>query len=182
MNFLELVKIRQSVRVYSNKPIETEKINHCVEAARLSPSACNSQPWRFIIVDTPELRDKIAKSTFNEFVSFNKFSLKAPILVVVTANKGNLKTKVGQMITNIPYYLIDIGIAAEHFCLQATEEGLGTCMIGWFNEKEIKKHLNIPKNEMVTLVIAVGYPKIDSTRDKNRKSIGEIASFSQNEL
>lgn len=181
MNFLELVKIRQSVRVYSNKPIEREKINQCVEAARLSPSACNSQPWRFIIVDTPELRDKISKSTFNEFVFFNKFSLKAPTLVVVTASKGNLKTKVGQMITNIPYYLIDIGIAAEHFCLQAVEVGLGTCMIGWFNEKEIKKHLNIPKNETVALVIAVGYPQMDSTRDKNRKSIGEISSFYQNE-
>lgn len=119
-------------------PIEREKIDKCLEVARLSPSACNSQPWNFIIVDNPELKDKIARSTFNEVVSFNKFSLNAPILVVVTTTKGNLKTKVGQMITNIPYYLIDIGIAAEHFCLQASEEGLGTCMIGWFNEKNKK--------------------------------------------
>lgn len=177
MSFLELVKTRQSVRSYSEMPVEKEKLNRCLEAARLSPSACNSQPWRFIIVDSAQLKDKIAQSTFNELVSFNKFSLNAPILVVATASKGNLKTKVGQMITSIPYYLIDIGIAAEHFCLQATEEGLGTCMIGWFNEKEIKKHLNIPKNEMVALLIAVGYPKENTVRNKKRKPVEEISHF-----
>lgn len=177
MNFLELAKMRQSVRSYSDIPVEKEKLNRCLEAARLSPSACNSQPWKFIVVDNPELKDKVARSTFNELVSFNKFSLNVPILVVVTANKGNLKTKVGQMITSIPYYLIDIGIAAEHFCLQAAEEGLGTCMLGWFNEKEIKKHLTIPNSEKVVLVIAIGYPKVTTVRDKKRKSIEEISSF-----
>lgn len=182
MNFLELVKIRQSVREYSNIPIEKETIDRCLEAARLSPSACNSQPWSFMIIDTPELRDKIARSTFNELVSFNKFSLNAPILVVVTATKGNLKTKVGQMITSIPYYLIDIGIAAEHFCLQAAEEGLGTCMIGWFNEKKIKKHLHMSKDKMVALLIAVGYPKSESIRDKKRKPISEMSTFNLTDL
>lgn len=182
MSFLELVKVRQSVREYSNVPIEREKIDRCLEAARLSPSACNSQPWSFIIVNTPKLRDKIARSTFNDLVSFNKFSLNAPILVVVTATKGNLKTKVGQIITSIPYYLIDIGIAAEHFCLQAAEEGLGTCMIGWFNEKKIKKHLSIGKDQMITLIIAVGYPKSTSIRNKNRKPISEISTFNLTDL
>lgn len=182
MSFLELVKNRQSVRAYSDMPVEKEKINRCLEAARLSPSACNSQPWRFIVVDTPELKTKVAHSTFNELISFNKFSLTAPILVVVTASKGNLKTKVGQMITNIPYYLIDVGIAAEHFCLQAAEEGLGTCIIGWFQEKEIKKHLNIPKDERVSLLIAVGYPKVDIIRTKIRKSIDQISNFSSDDL
>lgn len=177
MNFLELVKTRQSVRSYTDKPVEQEKLINCLEAARLSPSACNSQPWRFIVVDEPELREKVARSTFSELVSFNKFSVDAPVLVVVTANKGNLKTKVGQMITDIPYYLIDIGIAAEHFCLQAAEEGLGTCMMGWFKEKEIKKHLSIPKDERVVLVISIGYPKTETIRNKNRKPLKEISNF-----
>jgi nitroreductase len=177
MNFLELVKTRQSVRSYSDIPVEKEKLMNCLEASRLSPSACNSQPWRFIVVDEPELREKVARSTFSELVSFNKFSVGAPVLVVVTASKGNLKTKVGQMITDIPYYLIDIGVAAEHFCLQAAEEGLGTCMMGWFKEKEIKKHLSIPKNERVALVISVGYPKTDTVRNKNRKPVEEISTF-----
>lgn len=177
MNFLELVKNRQSLRTYSDKPVEREKLNRCLEAARLSPSACNSQPWRFIVIDNPDLKNKIANSTFSELVSFNKFSLSAPILIVVTANKGNLKTKVGQMITNLPYYLIDVGIATEHFCLQAVEEGLGTCIMGWFKEKEIKNHLSIPKNERVALVIAVGYPKDKNIRTKKRKSLDEISSF-----
>lgn len=174
MKFLELAKTRQSIRAYSQAPVEKEKLNRCIEAARLAPSACNSQPWKFIVVANPDMKDKIARSTFNEAVSFNQFTLTAPVLIVVTATKGNLNTKVGQMITGLPYYLIDIGIAVEHFCLQATEEGLGTCMLGWFNEKKIKKHLDIPKNERVSLVIAVGHPKTDMIRKKNRKNIDEI--------
>lgn len=174
MNFLDLAKTRQSTRAFTQSPVEKNKLDRCIEATRLAPSACNSQPWTFIVVDNPELKGKIAKTTFSEAVSFNKFTLTAPVLVVVTATKGNLNTKVGQMITGLPYYLIDIGIAAEHFCLQATEEGLGTCMIGWFNEKKIKKHLDIPKNERVCLVIAVGNPKTDVIRNKNRKAINEI--------
>lgn len=175
MKFLELAKTRQSIRAYSQDPVEKVKLNRCIEAARLAPSACNSQPWKFIVVDNPEMKDKIARATFNEAVSFNKFTLTAPVLVVVTATKGNLNTKVGQMITGLPYYLIDIGIATEHFCLQATEEGLGTCMLGWFNEKKIKKHLDIPKGERVALVIAIGYPKTDVIRKKSRKNIDEIS-------
>jgi nitroreductase len=177
MNFLELVQSRQSVRTYADKPVEKEKLYKCLETARLSPSACNSQPWRFIIVDEPNLKDKVAKSTFGEIISFNKFSVNAPVLVVITANKSCLKTNIGEMITDLPYYLIDIGIAAEHFCLQATVEGLGTCMMGWFKEKEVKKHLNIPKNERVVLIISIGYPKVDTIRPKNRKSIDKISSF-----
>jgi nitroreductase len=177
MNFLELVQKRQSVRTYSDKLVEKEKLMNCLEAARLSPSACNSQPWRFIVVDEPALIEKVAKSTFSELVSFNKFSLGAPVLVVVTANKGNLKTKVGQVIKDLPYYLIDIGIAAEHFCFQAAEEGLGTCIMGWFKEKELRKHISIPKDERVALVISVGYPKSDTIRTKNRKSLEDISNF-----
>ena len=177
MSFIDLARNRESVRSYSDKPVEKEKIDRCLEAARLAPSACNSQPWRFIVIDEPELREKIALSTFSELVSFNKFALKAPVLVVVTATKGNLKTKVGQMITSLPYYLIDIGIAAEHFCLQAAEEGLGTCMIGWFKEKEIKKYLTISREERVSLVLAVGYPNTQAIREKKRKSLNEISSF-----
>jgi len=177
MNFLDLVKKRQSVRTYSDTPIQEDKLKRCIEAARLSPSACNSQPWKFIVVDQPQLKDTIAHFTFNKAVAFNKFTLEAPVIVVITASKGNLNTKVGQMITGLPYYLIDIGIAAEHFCLQAAEEDLGTCMIGWFDEKKIKKELDIPKNERVALLIAVGNPSSEVIRKKIRKDIDDIMNF-----
>lgn len=176
MNFLELVKNRQSVRAYSDKSIEHKYLLQCVEAARLAPSACNSQPWHFIIVDDPKIKEDVAKATFNEAVSFNKFALNAPAIIVVTASRGNLRTKVGQMVSGLPYFLIDVGIATQHFCLQATELGLGTCMIGWFNEKKLKSILNIPKSERVSLLITVGYPKSDETRHKSRKELGEIWS------
>ena len=134
---------------------------------------------KFITIDDPELKDKIAETTCYDSVAFNRFTFEAPTLVVITATKGNLKTKVGQMISGLPYYLIDIGIAAEHFCLQAAELGLGTCMIGWFNEKRIKQQLKIPKNERIALLIAVGYPKSDEIRTKSRKSIQEIVQNNQ---
>lgn len=174
MEFMELVKTRQSVRAYTDDSVEDKTILKCLEAARLAPSATNSQPWRFIIVDEPELREKIAQSTFSPIVKFNKFTLHAPTLVVVAANKGNGSSKFGQMMTGLPYYLIDVGIAAEHFCLQAAEEGLGTCILGWFNEKKIKKHLSFANNERVALVIAVGYPKNQEIRDKKRKNLDTI--------
>ncbi len=169
MNFLELVTNRQSVRKYLEKRVEREKIERCLEAARLSPSACNSQPWKFIVVDKPELREKVAKATFSKVVSFNRFALSAPVLVVVVSENRNLAAKFGGMVKNIPYYLIDIGIAAEHFCLQATEEGLGTCMIGWFKEKEIKDLLNVPNKNRIALVITLGYPEQSNIRKKQRK-------------
>jgi nitroreductase len=177
MSFLDLCKQRQSVRTFSTEPVEKEKLIRCLEAARVAPSACNSQPWRFIVVEDTETRDKVARATFSELVSFNKFATKAPVLVVITATKGNLKTKVGQVLSGLPYYLIDIGIASEHFCLQAAEEGLGTCMMGWFKEKEVKKHLNISRNERVALILAVGYPETDVIRNKNRKPMEEISTF-----
>jgi nitroreductase len=177
MNFLDLVKSRQSVRSYSESPVESEKLTRCLEAARLSPSACNAQPWNFYVIDDPELKEKIAQATFDNVVTFNRFALKAPVIVVITANKGNLKTKIGQMITKIPYYLIDIGIAAEHFCLQASGEGLGTCMIGWFKEKELRKHLKLSSQERVALLLTVGYPVSHNIREKKRKSLNEISRF-----
>ncbi len=174
MKFIDLVKKRQSVRSYLNTPIEAEKLERCVEAARLAPSATNSQPWRFIVVDNPLLKDQVAKATYSPAISFNKFTLQAPALVVIAANKGNLLSKAGQRMTGLPYYLIDIGIAAEHFCLQAAEEGLGTCMIGWFNQKKIRQCLRISRNEHLSLIIAVGYPSSAEIREKKRKNIEEI--------
>ncbi|MDK2920183.1 MAG: hypothetical protein PWQ37_2916 [Candidatus Petromonas sp.] len=179
MNFLELVTNRQSVRKYLEKRVEREKIERCLEAARLSPSACNSQPWKFIVVDKPELREKVAKATFSKVVSFNRFALSAPVLVVVVSENRNLAAKFGGMVKNIPYYLIDIGIAAEHFCLQATEEGLGTCMIGWFKEKEIKDLLNVPNKNRIALVITLGYPEQSNIRKKQRKDLNTIMSYNK---
>lgn len=174
MNFLELVNKRESTRKFSNKKIDIDVVKRCVEAARLAPSACNSQPWTFHIVSEPHRRQKIAEATLQKGLTLNKFVLEAPVLIVISVSKGNMRTKVGQMISGLPYYLIDAGIAAEHFCLQGAEEGLGTCIIGWFKENRIKEHLYMNSDERVALVIATGYPIAETIKQKTRKTLDEI--------
>ncbi len=177
MDFLNLVKKRQSTRRYLNKPVERDKIERCIEAARLAPSATNTQPWKFIVVDNPELREKVANKTFSQIVSFNRFSLQAPVLIVITSNRMNLSNKITQTLKNRELTPIDIGIAAEHICLQAAEEGLGTCFMGWFDGKSVKKLLNIPASKRVELIIAMGYPASDIIRTKTRKKLNEIMTY-----
>lgn len=174
--FLKLVKERFSARDYLDKPVEREKINLCLEAARLAPSACNSQPWKFIVIDDTELKNNICDRIFSVPYQMNKFVKKAPVLVVVVSQKGNFLTKVGNFLRDTRYYLIDIGIAVEHFALQATELGLGTCWIGWFNEKELKKALAIPGSVRIDVVLSLGYPA-QSPPPKSRKTPEEMAVY-----
>ena len=178
MDFQELIQKRQSVRKYSTKPVEKEKIEQLIEAVHISPSACNSQPWRIIIVDNPELKNEVAKATFNTAITFNKFAIEAPVIAVLVIEKAKLIAQIGGSIKNQEYPLYDIGIAAAHFCLQATDLGLGTCMIGWFDEKKIKQLLKIPESRKIGLVITIGYaPEEYKMRQKIRKTTKEICSF-----
>ena len=178
MDFQELLQKRQSVRKYLDKVVEKEKLEQIIEAVHLAPSACNSQPWKLIVVDEPELKNEVAKATFSKTVAFNRFALEAPIIAVLVIEKAKLIAQIGGNIKNQEYPQYDIGIAAEHFCLQAADLGLGTCMIGWFNEKKIQQLLNIPKKRKVGLVITLGYPPEDyKLRKKIRKPIGEICGF-----
>jgi len=136
MNFYELITKRQSGRQYDTRLVEPEKIRQCIEAARLAPSACNAQPWKFIVVDEPELKNPLA-----------------------SAGKE--------------YTLMDIGIAATHFSLQATDLGLGTCIIGWLDEKKVQKLLQIPNKKRIPLLLTVGY-STNEIRKKQRKELNII--------
>ncbi len=177
MKFIELVKQRQSTRKYSSTPISREDLNLCVEAARMAPSACNAQPYTFVVIDDPELKNKVAAETYGLLDKFNKFTLQAPVMVVLVMEKANISSQVGTILKKIEFPLIDVGIAAEHFCLQAAELGIGTCMIGWFNEKPIKKLLNIPDKKGIGLLISVGYPENDHLRLKVRKQIEKFTYY-----
>jgi len=177
VNFLDLVKTRQSVRKYLDKPVEREKIELCLEAARLAPSASNSQPWNFIVLDDPKLKEAVAKETFSQLISFNRFSLQAPVLIILISGRPGFLNKVAEAIKDKQFNLIDIGIVAEHLCLQATEEGLGTCILGWFNEKGVKKLLNISPSKRVELIITMGYPEFTEIRLKKRKEMDQIRSY-----
>lgn len=176
--FLELVNKRYSVRDYLDTPVEPEKIKLCLEAARLAPSACNSQPWNFIVVNDQKLKNNLCDKIFSGIYKTNSFAIKAPVIVAVVSERGNFIAKVGSMLRDTKYYLIDIGIAVEHFVLQAAELGLGTCWIGWFNEKEAKKVLSVPVDKKIDIIIAVGYPA-KSQSERKRKSLEKIYKFKQ---
>jgi nitroreductase len=177
-NFLDLVLKRQSVRRYLDKAVERDKIERCLEAARLAPSACNAQPWKFVVFDEPVMRSKIAAAAHGKMGYFNKFAEMAPVMVVIVIEKSNLKAQIGGRLLDKDYYLYDIGITATHFCLQATEEGLGTCIMGWFDEKKIHEALDLPKNKKVGLLITLGYSPADyHLRTKIRKPIDKVCSY-----
>ena len=142
MDFSDLVKRRQSTRKYLSQRVEKEKLQQCLESARLSPSANNGQPWKFVVVDDPELKEQIAKSAAS--LGMNKFTHEAPVLVAVILEKMKLVSFLGSVIQDKEYPLLDIGIAVNQFCLQATDLGLGTCIIGWFDEKAIQKMISFP--------------------------------------
>lgn len=112
-------------------------------------------------------------------IGINKFAITSPAFIVVVREKRNLTSKMGELIKKKDYTSMDIGIASEHLCLAATELGLGTCMMGWFKEKNIKKLINIPTNKEIHLVISLGYYDEKVTRRKIRKNIDEIYSFNK---
>ena len=179
MTFEELVHRRRSVRRYAGKPVPKEDILKCLEAARLAPSACNSQPWYFLVIDEPALKDRIADRIFSGIYSMNKFAKDAPVLVAVVSERSRLLASIGGQVRDTRYRLVDLGIASEHLILQAEELGIGSCWIGWFDEKALKKEMKIPQNKKIDVVISLGYPAEDKVVPKIRKSLEEISSFNQ---
>lgn len=178
MDFTKLIQTRQSVRSYQDKAVEDWKINELIESVRLAPSASNSQPWRIIIVNDKEIKNRVARATYSKLISFNKFAPQAPVLAVLTIEKPKVITQIGGRLKDREFPLIDIGIAATHFCLQATELGLGTCMLGWFDEAEIQTILDIPDKVRIGLVITLGYgDDDDKLRPKIRKKTEKMSSF-----
>ncbi len=175
MDFSELVQKRQSDRKYERRPVDRDLVVRCLEAARLAPSACNSQPWKFVVVDAPELVKQIGEAAAS--LGMNGFAREVPVIVAVVLEKMNLTARIGSVIKDKEYSLLDVGIAVEHFCLQAAELGLGTCIMGWFDEKKVKKLLGIG-SKRVPLLVSLGYPA-GETRRKARKALDEMSSWNK---
>lgn len=175
--FQELVGRRRSVRRYLDKPVERELVLACLEAARLAPSAENVQPWRFLVVDDPALRDRFASEVFSGIYGPSRFAGRAPVLILVLARLDILANRLGRRIQGVPFYLIDIGIAGEHLVLQAEELGLGACWIGWFNIRRARKLFRIPRRYKIVSLLALGYPEPRPRVEKKRRPLKEIAWF-----
>ena len=177
-DILDLIKSRQSDRKYSEKPVEKDKLDRILEAGRMAPSACNAQPWKFIVVDNPELLEKLAEAASAKLLGMNMFVSQAPLMIVIVRESPNFTSKIGATIKNKDYSLIDIGIASENICLQAKAEGIGSCMLGWFDEKMVKNILEIPRSKRVELLITLGYSMSDK-REKRRKPAEETVVYNK---
>lgn len=175
MDFLQLAASRQSDRAYDKaRVVEPEKLERILEAACLAPSACNAQPWKFVVVTDPELSVKVGKAAAG--LGMNKFAKDAPIHILIVEESMNVTSFLGAKIKDKYFPLIDIGIAASHIVLAAESEGLGSCILGWFDEKDIKKLTGIPANKRLLLDIAVGYP-LKEKRKKLRKPKEKVISY-----
>ena len=179
MRFLDLVNRRQCIRQYQpGRRIPRESLERCLEAARLAPSACNSQPWSFVVVDDPDrVREVAEKACGFPPYGMNKFAMNASALIAVVTEKMKLAARLGAEFRGVQYSLIDLVIACEHLLLQATEESLDSCWLGWFNERAIKKELGIPRRSKVDLLLCLGYAVDPKVREKVRRPLDDIRRY-----
>jgi nitroreductase len=167
MDVFEAIQERRSIRAYQNTPVPREKLEKILEAARLAPSARNAEPWHFVAVTDIEKRQVLSKGRFAKFLA------EAPVVIVACGDKK----------ASPDWYAIDVSLAVENMVLTATSEGLSTCCVGSFNEKEVKAAVKIPDNFEVLLLLAVGYAqeKLDLSSKllhlmRSRKTLSEVAS------
>ncbi|MCP4707026.1 MAG: nitroreductase [Planctomycetes bacterium] len=170
MNVLEAIKNRRSVRAYTDRPLPPEVFQKLCDALRFAPSACNYQPWQFILVQDPDLRAQVAQVCKKQ-----TWMADAPLIVVACGSPEQAYKGMGGSKNSVE---IDIAIALDHLSLVAVAEGLGTCWIGAFDEQSVSKLLNIPTEQYPVALMPVGYPKhADSNSpisDDKRKASQEI--------
>ena len=170
MSVLEIIKRRRSTRKYMEDEIPEEVLLRVMEAARLAPSGKNLQPWKFILVKDEDLKEKLARAARGQM-----FIAQAPVIIVVCGFPEQSYAHMGNYMKSWP---IDVTIAIDHLMLQAEEEGLGTCWIGAFEEKEVKPLLGVPDDVRVLALTPLGYPD-ETPRDRGRKALEEIISYNK---
>ena len=174
MNFIEIAQNRQSCRSYdASREVEQEKLNAILESARLSPSACNAQPYK-ITVCRGAAAQSVAKAV--QGMGMNKFASDAPVMLVLSEQPYNATAALGAKVKNNDYRSIDIGIMTAYLTAEATAQGLSTCILGWLDDAAIRKICGL--DAPVRLVITLGYAKADDKlRTKKRKDMTDLVSY-----
>ena len=175
MNFTEIALVRQSCRSYDPcRVVEKDKLDAILNAARLSPSACNGQPYHFTVCRGDTAKE-VALLT-RGVGGMNKFAVDAPVLIVISEESYSKTAALGAKVKHNDYRSMDIGIAAAYLTAEATAQGLGSCILGWFDDEKIRKICNL--SHPVRLVITLGYPgEKDQPRQKKRKPEEELVSW-----
>ena len=155
---MEILRRRRSVRAYLDQAVEDKTLLDVVEAARLAPSACNSQPWRFVAA-RGEVKRELADKALGRIMVGNRWARTAPVILAACADMDFITHKVAAQVQGLEYHLLDMGIAVEHLVLRAAELGLGTCWIGWFDEKAAREVLRVPRSVRVVALMTLGYPE-----------------------
>ena len=177
--FLDLAGRRQSDRAFdSTRAIEPEKIARILEAAQLAPSACNAQPYKIIVVDDPELKNKVADTTSSKVLGMNHFTKQAPVHMIIVEENPNFTSGIGAVVKDRHFPYIDIGIVAAHITLAAADEGIGSCILGWFDEKMLRTLLGIPARKRILLDVILGY-STQPLREKKRKNIDKVVGYNK---
>lgn len=173
MDFLEIAQARQSCRAYdSSRPVEEEALVACLEAARLAPSACNAQPYH-ITVAQGDMARRVSEAVSG--MGMNKFAMDVPVFLVLSEDSYNTTAALGARMKGQDYRSMDIGIAAAYITAQAVSLGLGSCIMGWFDEKKLAADLGI--TQRIRLVISLGYAKAgDPLRTKKRKALSDLTT------
>ena len=181
MDVKTAIETRHSVRKFKDTPVKRDIINQCLEAARLAPSACNSQPWHYIVIDDPKTKEAFCKEAFSGVYNLSAWAAKAPVLVAVVSDRGNFTSRLGNFFRRTEFYLVDQGISGEHFVLRAWELGLGTCWIGWLNASKAEQFFHLPHGKKIEHLFAVGYPEENNQKTSlhGRKKLEEIVSYNQ---
>lgn len=170
MNFLAIAKTRQSCRSYDeSRCIEQEKLDAILEAAQLSPSACNGQPYKITVCRGQAAKEVAAATTG---MGLNKFASQAPVLLVLSEMPYVKSAALGAKLKNNDYRSIDIGIAAAYITAEAAAQGLGSCILGWLDDQKIRSICGL--EYPVRLVITLGYAKDETLRAKKRKDLSEL--------
>lgn len=174
MNFTEIAMNRQSCRSYdASRAVETEKLDAILQAAQLAPSACNGQPYR-LTVCTGDSAKAVAEATMG--MGMNRFAKDAPVLIVISEEPYVKTAAVGAKLKKNDYRSMDIGIVAAYLTAEAAAQGLGTCMLGWFDDADVRKICGL--DDPVRLVITLGYAKEgDPLRKKKRKDLDTLVQY-----
>ena len=174
MNFMEIANTRQSCRSYDEtRPVEPEKLEAILEAARLAPSACNGQPYHFTVC-RGEKAKAVAKLTMG--MGMNKFAAQAPVMILISEKPYVKSAALGAKLKNNDYRSMDIGIAVAYLTAEAAAQGLSTCILGWFDNDKISKLCDL--EHPARLVITLGYAAEDEKlRAKKRKDLSELVSY-----
>jgi nitroreductase len=174
--FAQLVAVRFSCRAYRSDPVSRAAVEQILEAARLAPSACNRQPWRFAVATEAPLRARLLDEGLLPGLGMT-WAAGAPVLLVLGMKKSLITHRLAPLVSRVEYPLLDLGIAGEHAILQATELGLGTCWIGWIRPKAVRRIVGWPADIIPQALITVGWPASRPARSTPRLELAAIVTW-----